>query len=117
MRVFELIHHSYVIEFDVQVLIHALQCPSNRNIVLQFDRDFVVHWCGSGIKLFVSKTAKQRTESFEEAEEQHDGVRLWLCYRKFRTIARALVLCEREDNPKNFAQVKFVPSNGKSRAA
>jgi hypothetical protein len=45
----------------------------------------------------VSKIAQQRTESFEEAEEQHDGVRLWLCYRKFGTIACAMVLCERED--------------------
>ena len=53
MWVLHLFHYRDIIQFDVQVLIHALQGASHGNVVLEFDGDFVVH------------------ERFEEAEEQH----------------------------------------------
>lgn len=58
MWVLQLIHHSDIIQLDIQVLIHALQCAPNRDIILKLDGDFVVD------------------QRFEEAEEQHDGLRL-----------------------------------------
>jgi len=55
MRVFQLIHNRDVVQLDIQILIHALQCPTDRDVVLEFDGDFVVD------------------QRLEEAEEQHDG--------------------------------------------
>lgn len=55
MWVLELVENGDVVQFDVQVLIHALQCAADGNIVFELDGDFVVD------------------EGFEEAEEQHRG--------------------------------------------
>lgn len=51
--VFHLFNHSNIIKLDIQVLIHALQCPPDRDIVLQFDGDLMVD------------------QRLEEAEEEH----------------------------------------------
>lgn len=53
MRVFHLLHHTDIIQLDIQVLIHALQRPADGDVVFQLHGDFVVD------------------ERFEEAEEQH----------------------------------------------
>lgn len=54
MWILHLLNHRDIIQLDVQILIHALQCSSDRNVVLELDGDFVVD------------------KSLEEAEEQHD---------------------------------------------
>lgn len=43
MRVFQLFHHLDVIELDVQELIDRLQGSPDRDVILEFDGDFVVH--------------------------------------------------------------------------
>ena len=55
MRVLQLLHNRNVVQLDVQVLVHALESSSYRNVVFQFHCDFVID------------------QSFEEAEEQHGG--------------------------------------------
>ena len=53
MWVFHLIDNRDIIQFDVQVLVHALQSASNGYVVLELHGDFVVD------------------KRLEEAEEQH----------------------------------------------
>jgi hypothetical protein len=42
VRIFQLIHDSYILQLDVQELVHALQRPPYRHIVLKLDRDLVI---------------------------------------------------------------------------
>lgn len=37
-----LVHGLSVVQLDVQVLVHALQCAADLHFVLEFDRDFVL---------------------------------------------------------------------------
>jgi len=53
MRVLQLLHDRDVVQLDVEVLVYALQRPSDRNIVLELDSDFVVY------------------ERLEEGKEEH----------------------------------------------
>lgn len=55
MRVFDLFYHSDIVQLDIEVLIDALECAADRDVVLELYRDFVVH------------------QRLEEGEEQHDG--------------------------------------------
>jgi hypothetical protein len=50
-----LIRSLGIVQLDVQVLIHALQCAADADFVLEFDGNLVVD------------------ERFEEAEEEHFG--------------------------------------------
>lgn len=60
MWVFQLIENSDIIEFDIQILIHALQSTANGDVIFEFNSDRVIH------------------KGFEEAEEQHCNLReLW----------------------------------------
>jgi len=60
MWVLQLIENSDIIEFDIQILIHALQSTANGDVIFEFNRDRVIH------------------KGFEEAEEQHCNLReLW----------------------------------------
>lgn len=43
MRILQLINHTNILQLDIQKLIHTLQCPPDRDVILEFDRDFVVH--------------------------------------------------------------------------
>ena len=42
MRVLQLLHHCDIVQLDVEILVHALQCPADGNVVFELDRDFVV---------------------------------------------------------------------------
>jgi hypothetical protein len=42
MRVFNLFHDGDIIELDVQILVHALQCPADLDVVFELDGDLVV---------------------------------------------------------------------------
>jgi hypothetical protein len=42
MRILQLIHHRYILQFNSQELIHALEGPPDRDVVLELDGDFVV---------------------------------------------------------------------------
>lgn len=55
MWVLELFHHRNIVQLNVQVLIHTLQCPSNGDVVLELDRDLMID------------------QGLEKAEEQHGG--------------------------------------------
>lgn len=45
MRPSHLIHCLCVVQLDVEVLIHALQCPTDLDLILEFDGDFVLDEC------------------------------------------------------------------------
>lgn len=42
MRPPDLIHRLCVVQLDVQVLVHALECAADLDFVLEFDGDFVL---------------------------------------------------------------------------
>ncbi len=42
MRILQLLHHLYIIEFDVEELIDGLECAADGDVVLELDGDFVV---------------------------------------------------------------------------
>jgi hypothetical protein len=42
MRIFQLLHHLYIIEFNIEVLVDRFQGSANLDIVLELDGDFVV---------------------------------------------------------------------------
>ena len=42
MWVFDVLHDCDIVQLDVQVLIHALQCSSDGYVVLQFDGDLMI---------------------------------------------------------------------------
>lgn len=42
MRVLQLLHHTNIIQLDIQILINALQRAADLDVVLELDRDFVV---------------------------------------------------------------------------
>lgn len=42
MRPSDLVHGLSIVQLDVQVLVHALQCPANLDFVLEFDCDLVL---------------------------------------------------------------------------
>lgn len=43
MWVFDIVQDHYIIQLDIQILIHALQGSANGNVVFELDRHFVVH--------------------------------------------------------------------------
>jgi hypothetical protein len=43
VRVFYLVHHSDILELDVEVLVDTLERAFDRNIVLELDCDLVVN--------------------------------------------------------------------------
>ena len=45
MRIFELFHHLYIIELDVEVLVDRFQGSTDLYVVLELDGDFVVDQC------------------------------------------------------------------------
>lgn len=42
MRVFQLLDHCNVVQLDVQILVHALQCAADGDVIFELNRDFVV---------------------------------------------------------------------------
>jgi hypothetical protein len=42
MRPSQLIHRLCIVQLDVQVLIHALECAADLDFVLEFDGNFVL---------------------------------------------------------------------------
>lgn len=42
MGVFQLIHHGDVVQFDVEVLVDALEGAANGDVILELNSDFVV---------------------------------------------------------------------------
>ena len=42
MRPPQLIHRFCIVQLDVQVLVHALECAADLDFVLEFDGDFVL---------------------------------------------------------------------------
>jgi hypothetical protein len=42
MRIFEFLHHRYVVELDVEILIHAFEGPAELNVVLELHGHLVV---------------------------------------------------------------------------
>lgn len=42
MRPPQLIHRLCIVQLDVQVLVHALECSADLDFVLEFDGDFVL---------------------------------------------------------------------------
>ena len=43
MRVFEVFQHCYIVQLDVQILVHALQCSSDGDVILELDRHFSIY--------------------------------------------------------------------------
>lgn len=43
MRVLELLNYLYIIQLDVEKLVHRFQGAFDRDIILEFDSDFVIH--------------------------------------------------------------------------
>lgn len=43
MRILQLLHHLYIVQLDIEVLIHRLECASDGDVVLELDCHFVVH--------------------------------------------------------------------------
>lgn len=73
MWVLQLIKNGDIIELNVQVLIHALQSAANGYVILEFNRDRVIH------------------EGFKEAEKQHFDVQK-PCGGRYRDIGGNLGL-------------------------
>ena len=42
MRIFDVLHDRDVVQLDIQILIHTLQRSAYRNVILEFDCDFMV---------------------------------------------------------------------------
>lgn len=40
--ILQLLHHLYIIEFDIEILVHRLQGPADLYIVLELDCYFVI---------------------------------------------------------------------------
>jgi hypothetical protein len=45
MWIFDLLHHHYVLQFDVQKLVYALEGSAYAHVVFELDRDLVVYEC------------------------------------------------------------------------
>jgi hypothetical protein len=85
MWVLQFIHHRDVVEFDIQVLVNTLESTADRDVILQFDLQ-AVYVSRNGIVWRVVVLARlvprithgdfMVNQCFEEAEEQHDGVKL-----------------------------------------
>lgn len=43
MRILQFIDHTDILQLDIQKLIDTLQRPPDVYVILEFDRDFVVH--------------------------------------------------------------------------
>ena len=43
MGIFQLFHHLYIIELNIEVLIDRFQGPADLNVVLELDGDFMVN--------------------------------------------------------------------------
>jgi hypothetical protein len=43
MRILQLIQHTNILQLDIQELIHALERTPDRDVILEFDRHFVVN--------------------------------------------------------------------------
>lgn len=53
MWILQLLHDSDIIQFNIEILIHALERPTDRDVVLELNRHFAVD------------------QSLEEAAEKH----------------------------------------------
>ena len=42
MRIFDLFYHSDIIELNVKILIHRLQCSTDLDVVFELNSDFMV---------------------------------------------------------------------------
>jgi hypothetical protein len=43
MRILQLIQHTNILQLDIQELVHALERTPDRDVILEFDRHFVVN--------------------------------------------------------------------------
>ena len=45
MRILQLLHHLYIIELDVEILVDRFQRSAYLNVILELDSDFMVDQC------------------------------------------------------------------------
>jgi hypothetical protein len=62
MRILYLLNDTNIIQLDIQVLIHTLQRPPDLDVVLQLDRNFVVH---EGFEETISAVSKFACEDWQ----------------------------------------------------
>lgn len=64
MRVFEVIDHADVIEFDVEILVDALERTADLDIVLELDGNLMVDQCLEKAERYTGQFPAGRSEQW-----------------------------------------------------